>query len=87
MTNMMKTADEMRSQLLDKAAIDPDFRATLVSDPKTAINQELGVQIPDGIDVVVHESDSSTVHLALPAVDLTEEQLESVAAGRCCCSC
>ena len=81
----MTTANEMRDRLLDKATVDPDFRTTLLSDPKSAIAQELGVEIPDGLSVIVHENDANTVHLALPATELSEEQLEAVAAGRCCC--
>ena len=81
----MTSANEMRDRLLDKATVDPDFRATLLSDPKSAITRELGVELPDGVNVIVHENDANTVHLALPATELSEEQLESVAAGRCCC--
>ena len=38
----MLTPDEMRAKIVDKAAEDADFRALLLSDPKSAVEQELG---------------------------------------------
>ena len=57
-----------------------------MSDPKNAIQQEFGINIPDNIQIQVHESDLRTLHMALPpGPELDEEQLEAVAAGLCCC--
>ncbi len=82
----MQPAEEMRRHLTEKASEDVDFRRQLVADPKGAIHQEFGIDIPDNIDIKVHESDMRTLHLALPAgPDLDEEQLEAIAAGLCCC--
>lgn len=81
----LKSAEEMRRHLTDKAVSDDSFRALLMSDPRSAISQELGLEIPEGLDIQVHESDMSTVHLALPPSVMNEEQLEAIAAGRCCC--
>ena len=42
--------------------------------------------MPESMNVVVHESDMQTVHLALPPdPNITEEQLEAISAGLCCC--
>ena len=82
----MKSAEEMRAHLTEKAAEDQAFWAQLVADPKGVLNQEFGITVPDNINVVVHESDMQTVHLALPpSPALNEEQLEAIAAGLCCC--
>ncbi len=82
----MKSAEEMRTHLTEKAAEDAGFRAQLVADPKGILNQEFGITVPDNVNVVVHESDMQTVHLALPpSPALNEEQLEAIAAGLCCC--
>ncbi len=75
----------MRRQITDKAVSDGEFRTLLVSSPKDAISQELGVDLPEDINVVVHESDAQTLHLSLPVSEIGEEQLEAIAAGRCCC--
>ena len=82
----MKSGDEMLRQIVEKSALDADFRQQLLADPKAAISGELGISIPDSMDIVVHESDMRTVHLALPPDPaMTEEQLEAVSAGLCCC--
>ena len=62
----MQSAEDMRAHLTAKAAEDSAFRAQLVADPKGIMNQEFGITVPDNIDIVVHESDMRTVHLALP---------------------
>ncbi|MCE2424379.1 MAG: NHLP leader peptide family RiPP precursor [Pseudomonadales bacterium] len=82
----LQTAEEMRAQLTEKAIVDADFRQQLLADPKGAIKQEFGVEVPEGINIVVQESDMRTLYIALPAgPDLDEEQLEAIAAGMCCC--
>lgn len=82
----MKSGDEMLKQIVDKSAVDAAFRQQLLADPKTAITAELGITMPESMNVVVHESDMQTVHLALPPdPNITEEQLEAVSAGLCCC--
>ena len=84
--SVMVAAEDMRRQLTDKAAEDPAFRDKLLSDPKAAIRQEFGIEVPDHIEIRVHQNDIHTLHLALPAgPNLDEDQLETVAAGLCCC--
>ena len=41
-------------KILDKASEDADFRARLLSDPKGAIGQELGVSIPESMSIDEH---------------------------------
>lgn len=82
----MQSAEEMRAHLTNRAAEDSAFRAQLVADPKGAMNQEFGITVPENIEIVVHESDMRTVHLALPPDPvMDEEQLEAISAGLCCC--
>lgn len=82
----MKSGFEMQDILQRKSAEDADFRSQLLADPKSVINQEFGVVVPDNMDVHVHESSLESIHIALPPANiLTEEQLEAVAAGLCCC--
>ena len=82
----MKSGDEMLRQIVDRSATDVQFRQQLLSDPKSAITAELGITMPESMNVVVHESDMQTVHIALPPdPNITEEQLEAVSAGLCCC--
>ena len=78
----MKTATELKTKILTKAAEDGDFRTRLLADPKTAISAETGVTIPEGFDIAVHEDSATTAHLVLPpSPALTETEMELVAGG------
>ena len=78
----MTTATEMKTQILNKASEDGDFRALLIEDPKSAIASEVGMTIPEGFDVAVHEDSATAVHLVLPpSPELTDAELEIVAGG------
>ncbi len=55
----------MLKQIVEKSALDADFRQQLLGDPKSTISAELGISIPDSMNVVIHESDMQTVHVAL----------------------
>ena len=69
----LKTADDMKAHVLDKAAADSQFRAELLADPKAAIERELSVTVPDGFTIRVLEDEPTTVHLVLP---LPPQELE-----------
>ena len=78
----METPKEMRMKIVGKATEDADFRTRLLSDPKEAIGQELGVSIPASMSVEVHEDDGATAHLILPPSSrLSEVDLQRVAGG------
>ena len=72
----------MQQSLIDKAEQDVAFRAALLADPRTAIREALGVELPGDFDVVVHEDGPGTAHLVLPpSAELTDAQLDQVAGG------
>ena len=82
----MRSGDEMLQQIVEKSALDAGFRQQLIADPKSTISEELGITIPDSMTIQVHESGMQTVHLALPPdPNISEEQLEAISAGLCCC--
>ena len=82
----MRSGDDMLREIVEKSALDADFRQQLLADPKTTISAELDIAIPESMNIRVHESDMQTVHIALPPdPNLTEEQLEAISAGLCCC--
>lgn len=77
-----RTLSEMKSHVLTKAVEDEDFRAQLIEDPKGVISDELGISIPEGFRIHVHEESPTTAHLILPRSDsLSEQELELVAGG------
>ena len=78
----METVQEMQAKIVGKAAEDAKFRARLLSDPKGAIGQELGVTIPASLSIAVHENSADTVHLTLPPDSkLSESDLEQATGG------
>ncbi|MDE0130068.1 MAG: NHLP leader peptide family RiPP precursor [Gammaproteobacteria bacterium] len=82
----MRSGEQMLQQIVEKSALDAEFRQQLLADPKNTISKELDIAIPDSMTIQVHESDMQTVHLALPPdPNITEEQLEAISAGLCCC--
>ena len=62
----MMTQKEMHAAVLAKADEDKGFRAQLLSNPKDAIHQAVGVTIPEGMTVTVHEDSATNSHLVLP---------------------
>ena len=76
----MTSVTEMRIWILSKASEDDGFRARLIADPKATISHEFGADIPDGVDVVVHEESVTSAHLVLPPSPiLTDAEPESIA--------
>ncbi len=78
----MQSVDEMRAHLIGKATEDETFRGKLLSEPRTSIEDELGITIPAGVTVQVHENTAQTVHLVLPpSPKMSEEELRAAAGG------
>ena len=76
------TVGAMRERLIEKAAEDETFRARLLADPQEAVHEELGVKVPDGFTIQVHEEAADTSHLVLPpSSQLDEAALEQAAGG------
>ena len=77
-----RTMREMKQHVAARAGEDEDFRARLIADPKSVIETELDVSVPEQFAIHVHEDDATAAHLVLPLSDrLTEEELSEVAAG------
>ena len=65
---MTKPIDRTAS-LLKKAGEDPAFRKRLVDHPRQVIEEEYGVNLPEGHAVHVHEETSTDTHLVLAPRD------------------
>ena len=78
---------EMERRLIEKSLEDESFRQRLIEDPKGAVEQELGTQLPEEVRVVAVEETADTIYLVLPStpmagtegVELSDQQLESLA--------
>ncbi len=77
---------ELEAKLIARALKDESFRNELRSDPKTAIEKELGMEIPGEINIRLVEENENEVCLVIPHVfsdtnELTDVELESVPGG------
>ena len=72
----------VRDYISNKAAQDAAFRKALVADALGTVEAELGITMPSGLKLVVHQEANDELHLVLPApLELTPQQLEQVSAG------
>ena len=79
----------MERRLLQRSLEDDAFRQWLLEDPKAAVEQELGTQLPEDVRVVAVEETAETIYLVLPfrstegqeAGELSDRELEAVAGG------
>jgi len=78
-----KSSDPVVS-VFQRAMTDPAFKSKLLSDPKTTV-RDMGVAIPDAVNIRVYENSADTLHLVLPAnpgeSELSDADLEAVAGG------
>ena len=65
-----------------KAAQEPAFRKALVADPLGTVEAEIGIKMPSGLRLIVHQEANDELHLVLPApLELTPQQLQQVSGG------
>ena len=60
----------IEGRVVRRAWSDPEFKAALLADPKAALAEELGVPLPEGLEVVVVEERPDRLCIVLP-VDLS----------------
>jgi hypothetical protein len=80
----MKSFDraEILGTVRDRAASDPAFRSQLLEDPAAVMSDLLGMPMPTGVRISVHEESPTDIHLVIPAVsNLDDADLELVAGG------
>src|SRR5215471_1218113 len=66
---------QLETHLAQRAIEDPDFRERLLREPKQAIEQEIGLKFPEGLQVSVHEEKLNQLCVILPVDLLTTEDL------------
>ncbi|HXZ03320.1 MAG TPA: NHLP leader peptide family RiPP precursor [Ktedonobacteraceae bacterium] len=66
----------LQDWIISIAMHDRAFREELLSNPKEALERELGISFPQEVDVEVHEDTPTTIHLVLPLKPKTGSLME-----------
>ena len=78
------TRTEVEAILAERIAAEPAFREALLADPRGVVSEVVGFDIPDNVQVVLHEESLTQIHLTIPSSDnLADTDLELVAGGMC----
>jgi hypothetical protein len=81
---------EVERKLTNKSLLDGDFRQRLLAEPKGTLEQELGTQLPEGVEVRVMEESADTIYVVLPSSasppggqggEISDQELKLVAGG------
>jgi Nitrile hydratase, alpha chain len=79
---------EIERRLVQRSLEDESLRQRLLADPRGALEQELGTQLPADVEVRAMEETADTIYLVLPSAsavgeggELSDQELEAVAGG------
>lgn len=85
-----QTRKDFEVSLVAKAWTNEAFKQQLLDNPKAAVEQELGEQLPEGMNVEIIQEPANTLYIVLPTKPessaelsdgLSDEELEAVAGG------
>src|SRR5947207_3840131 len=84
----MREQNPWRQQVMVRAMKDDAFRQEVLANPTAVLERELGITLPPGVSVQVHEDTPTTLHLVLPMKppagvpqELSDAELEQAADG------
>jgi hypothetical protein len=60
----------LERRIVERALAEPEFRARLLENPRLAVSEELGFELPDGLEIDVVEERPDRLAIVLP-VDLS----------------
>lgn len=79
-------------QLVARAMKDEAWRQALLTNPNPLIEEVVGIRVPRGVTVVVHEDTATTINVVLPprqlpAVEVSDEEIREAAQQTKCAYC
>lgn len=85
MSDSQLSKQAVENQIYSKALKDEAFKESLKNDPKSVIENEFGIKLPDGVNIHVVENSATEFYLAIPGSseerELSEDELSTVAGG------
>jgi hypothetical protein len=83
-----QSPDTLEKRLVSRAIRDPEFRRLLKSEPKAAVEQVTGRQVPPGVGIRVVEEGEREIVIVLPHIPerigsraLSDQELDEVTGG------
>lgn len=74
----MSGVQSLKDQIIQKAWEDAEFKKQLIANPKAAVKEAFGVDVPDTIEVEVLEETANKFYLVLPQNPAELKDTESV---------
>ncbi|MDQ8738788.1 NHLP leader peptide family RiPP precursor [Paenibacillus sp. LHD-38] len=74
----MSAEKSLQDQIIQKAWEDADFKKELLANPKAAVKEAFGIDVPDTIEVEVVEESANKFYLVLPQNPAELKDAESV---------
>jgi hypothetical protein len=68
---------QVEQLIRQRLASDPRVRERLLSDPKGTLAEVLSTDIPENVEVIVHEATPTQIHLMVPATELSDAELKA----------
>jgi hypothetical protein len=56
----------LRTKVIERAWVDPEFKQQLLSDPKSALKAVLGISIPENIEIKAVDEKENQLYLVIP---------------------
>ena len=79
---------DVELRLIQRSFQDESFRQRILQDPRSAVEEELGARLPQGINVRAVEETPDTIYVVLPSRsrsgqtgELSDQDLDAVAGG------
>jgi hypothetical protein len=65
----------LERELIEKALKDATFHKALLANPKSTLESEFGVTLPDGLQIQVHQEEPNLLHIVLPTGAVASDEL------------
>ena len=80
---MEQNRSNLEQRIIEMAMKDDGFKEKLKSDPRSAIEEALGIKFPEDMNFHVNEESETDIHITLPsqAGELSEEEMSGISGG------